>query len=152
MAEQSLVPVDQREVLFYDDRITAVLVNDGKRQEIYVPIRPLCDLIELSWSGQYERIQRDPVLATALKGVRIIRTPEAGGAQEMVCLPLKYLPGWLFGVQTTRIRNPVLQEKIIRYQRESYDVLWEAFQQGRLTGDVDFEALLAQDTPDLGSA
>jgi hypothetical protein len=36
------------------------------------------------------------------------------------------LPGWLFGISTARVK-PELQEKITRYRRECFRVLWEAF-------------------------
>jgi hypothetical protein len=44
----------------------------------------------------------------------------------MVCLPLKFIPGWLFGIQAGRVRAE-LRDKILRYQRECFDVLWRAF-------------------------
>ena len=65
------------------------------------------------WSGQYERIQRDEVLSDALLGVRVTRTPEEGGSQEMVCLPIDLIPGWLFGVQPSRVKEDI-RPKLIR--------------------------------------
>jgi len=55
------------------------------------------------------------------------------------------LPGWLFGIRASRVKES-LQDKIIRYQRECYDVLWDAFEEGRLTttGDETFDELLRQ--------
>ncbi|MGH2537162.1 MAG: phage antirepressor N-terminal domain-containing protein [Candidatus Promineifilaceae bacterium] len=147
MTDKSLVPVEQKQVIFYDDELTAVLVEIGEREEIYIPVRPICDYLGLDWSAQFRRINRDPVLSGTIQGVAITTTPSpdgrGGGLQEMVCLPLKFLPGWLFGVSVVRVR-PELQDKILRYQRESYDVLWNAFQEGRLTttDDVTFDELL----------
>lgn len=150
MAENTLVPIDQKQVVFYEDIITAVQVNVEQQAQIYVPIRPICEYLGLDWSAQYRRINRDPVLSEAIQGVAITTTPSfegrGGGLQEMSCLPLKFLPGWLFGVSPSRVKED-LREKIIRYQRESYDVLWEAFQEGRLTSGLVFEELLTSDTP-----
>jgi hypothetical protein len=150
MADKALVPVVQKEVVFYEDVITAVLVQSDVRQEIFVPIRPICDYLGVDWSAQYRRTKRDAILGESVQGVAITTTPSAdgrgGGLQEMMCLPLKYLPGWLFGITASRVK-PELQGKILRYQRESYDVLWEAFQEGRLTADAAFDDLLSGDTP-----
>jgi hypothetical protein len=44
----------------------------------------------------------------------------------MLCLPLKYLNGWLFGVNASRVK-PELRERVIQYQRECYDILAQAF-------------------------
>ncbi len=149
MTDKSLSPSIQKEVLFYEDTITAVQVEFDGQEQIYVPVRPICNQLGLDWSAQYRRVNRDPVLSGAIQGVAIMATPSAdgrgGGLQEMSCLPLKFLPGWLFGINANRVK-PELRDKIIRYQRESYDVLWEAFQEGRLTADPAFDDLLNSDS------
>jgi hypothetical protein len=137
---ESLVPVEQKEVLFYEDTIVAVRMVDGS---VYVPIRPVCDNLGVALAGQRERINRDPVLSEAVVSVSVTLTQQA---REMLCLPLKYIPGWLFGINATRVK-PELRERVIRYQQECYDVLAEAFQEGRLTTDVSFDELLESDTP-----
>jgi hypothetical protein len=63
-----------------------------------------------------------------------------------LCLPLKFIPGWLFGVQAGRVKEE-LRDKVLRYQRECYDVLAEAFFEGRLTADPSFSELLETNTP-----
>ena len=150
--EKALVPIEERQVEFYGDELTAVLIQEGDRQEIYVPIRPITEYMGLAWSGQFERLQRDAILSDSIRGVRVTRTPgRGGGTQEMVALPLKFIPGWLFGISVNRVREE-LRERILRYQRECYDVLWEAFQEGRLTSDESFEALLDRADPDIVQA
>lgn len=146
MTESALVPIEQKQVVFYEDKITAVLIEAGGRQEIYVPIRQICDYLGLAFAGQRTRINRDSVLSEAVQIINTGTQSDKGGNPNVLCLPLKYLPGWLFGISASRVK-PELQEKILRYQRESYDVLWEAFQEGRLTADTALEDLLAGDTP-----
>src|SRR5262245_52302041 len=126
MSEQALTPIEVRTVEFYGDEIAGALVRVGDEAQVYVPVRPICDYLGLSWSGQRERIMRDEVLAEAVRGVRVTRTPQEGGAQEMLCLPLELLPGFLFGVNAARVKAE-LREKIIRYRRECYRYLWDAF-------------------------
>jgi hypothetical protein len=141
-----LVPVIQKQVAFYEDVITAVLVKVNEQEKIYIPLRTLCDYLGLAYTGQRDRIRRDPVLSEHIHQVRILRDEEEGGEQDMMCLDLKFLPGWLFGISVNRIKEE-LKEKIVRYQREGYDVLWEAFQDGRLNTETNFDELLASDTP-----
>ena len=93
-------------------RRMAHLVSTDREPIIYVPIRPICTYLGLSWSGQFERIKRDEVLSDALRFVRVTPTNPQGGDPEVLCLPLDYLPGWLFGVSASRVR-PELKEKII---------------------------------------
>lgn len=139
--EKALIPIEQQQVTFYDDEITAVLVKSPDEEQVYIPIRPICDLLGVAWDPQRRRINRDPVLSEEVKGVTVTVTP--GGRQTMICLPLDYLNGWLFGISASRVKEEV-RDRLIRYQRECYKVLAEAFQQGRLTADVDFDQLLKQ--------
>lgn len=125
----ALVPVEQKTVIFYDDEIPAVLVYVEGRQQVFVPLRPICDFLGVDWSGQLQRIRRDPVLAEEVRGVVVTPTPltnKYSNPQEMACLPLDLLNGWLFGVNASRVR-PELRERVIRYQRECYRVLAAAF-------------------------
>jgi hypothetical protein len=128
--ESALVPVEQKAIIFYDDEITAVLVEIDNRQMVYVPLKPICDFLGVDWDGQRQRIHRDPVLSEFVKGAVITTAPSAsgrgGGPQEMLCLPLDYLNGYLFGINANRVR-PEIRERLIRYQRECYQVLATAF-------------------------
>ncbi len=111
---QTLVTVD-----FHGQSLLAVLV-DGQP---YVAMRPICKNIGLQWNGQFERINRNPVMS---EGVRVIRTPSSGGDQDMVCLPLDLLNGWLFGVDVNRVKDEI-RPKLIRYQKECFGVLYRHF-------------------------
>ena len=63
----------------------------------------------------------------------------------MICLPLDYISGFLFGINATRVKEEV-RDRLIRYQRECYRVLAEAFQEGRLTADPVLDDLLRSDS------
>jgi hypothetical protein len=68
-----------------------------------------------------------------MRGIRITRMPgRGGGSQEMICLPLKFLNGWLFGVQVSRVKEQ-FRDKVLQYQRECYDILAQAFQARAVT-------------------
>ena len=92
---------------------------------VYIPLRPLCQFMALSWPSQRNRIYRDDVLKPCVF-IKNTQLPGDTQRREHVCLPLDMLPGWLFGISTTRVK-PDLQEKIKRYRRECFRVLWEAF-------------------------
>jgi hypothetical protein len=131
MSESSLTPIQQQTVLFYEDEITAVVVQSSDNERVvYVPLRPICDYLGLDWSGQRQRINRDPVLADVVSGVVVTPTPLGdnpfANPQEMLCIPLDYLNGWLFGVNANRVK-PEAREKVITYQRECYAVLARHF-------------------------
>ena len=129
----ALLAIDELSVEFQGDLINGEVVEINHKREVYIPLRPVCQYLGLNWSGQYERVKRDPVLKEAVKDVRITRT-SSGRDYDIVCLPLKFLPGWLFGINVSRIKHlddPALEQalkaKLIVYQKECFDVLWEAF-------------------------
>jgi hypothetical protein len=120
--------VEEKTIVFYEDELIAVKMEDGT---IYVPVTRLCDNLGIDWSAQRQRINRDEVLSESLKGVVITTTPSladgrGGGPQEHLCLPLDLIPGWLFGIQASRVKEDV-RDKLIRYRRECFRVLWDAF-------------------------
>ena len=132
MPDQALQPIEQKTILFYEDEITAVVVDAHGHQQVYVPLRPICEYLGLSWSSQLQRLRGDAVLSDEAMSVLLTNTDidptsRRPNTSEMVCLPLKFLNGWLFGVNPKRVR-PDLRERVIRYQRECYDVLAQAFQ------------------------
>jgi hypothetical protein len=122
--KNALVPVEERVVEFYEDELQGVIVMIAPSQRrIFVPVRPICDFLGVAWPAQRNRILRDPVLSSKMEPVLVTT---AGGPQEMQCLPLDYLNGWLFGINTSRVKEEV-RERLIRYQEECYQVLHDAF-------------------------
>ena len=111
---------------------------DGR---VFVPVRPLVESLGLSWSSQLQRIRRDSVLKSELLSVFVTNTESERGGRDVQCLPLDYISGFLFGINAERVRDD-LRERVIRYQRECYRVLAEAFTEGRLTTDADLFDLL----------
>ena len=60
--EKALVPIQEKTVNFYGDQIIAVLVEVNGQREVYVPVRPICEYLGLTWSAQLQRMKRDEVL------------------------------------------------------------------------------------------
>ena len=139
MAEKALTPIEQKQVLFYEDELTAVRADDGR---VYASLRHMCDALGLNARGQSQRIDRHSVLSRG-KGVCILHTP--GGEQTAVVLRADLVPLWLAGVRTSMVKEEV-REKLERFQQEAAAVLWEAFQEGRLATDPTFADLLERDS------
>lgn len=98
-----------------------------QQDKLYVAIKPICENMGVTWGSQYNRIKRNQILS---EGIFIMKTPSKGGYQETVCLPLEMLNGWLFGIDTNRIKNPEVKARVIEYQRECYQALFDYWTKG----------------------
>jgi hypothetical protein len=148
--EKALTPIDEKQVNFYGDELTAVKGEDGR---VYVVISHMCDALGIDTQGQTRRIQRQQVLSRGYAWVDILST-QGGVTQRrrVQVLRVDLVPLWLTGVSTRSVKDEQTREKLLKYQQEAADVLWEAFQEGRLTAGESFEELLQQADPDLVQA
>lgn len=137
--EKALVNIEQKTVDFYGDDLTAVHANDGR---VYASLRHMCQALDIDMTGQRQRIQRHKVLKNGL-GACKMQTP--GGAQETYVLRVDLVPLWLTGIRTSMVKDEI-RLKLERFQEEAATVLWEAFQEGRLTADSTFDELLETDS------
>jgi hypothetical protein len=113
------------QVAFNNQTITAFMNNDAP----VVAMKPIVENMGLDWRAQRQRILRHPVLSTS---VVMITTQIAEDDQnrEFTCLPLDMLNGWLFGVDSNRVK-PELKERVIAYQRECFKALSDYFGFGK---------------------
>jgi hypothetical protein len=139
--EKALTPVEQKEVEFYGDALTAVKAKDG---HVYVAIGQMCDALGIDRASQTRRIRSDELLATGYKGSVNLTYPD-GGTQASGVLRVDFIPLWLTGLRTKAVREDI-RPKLDRFKREAAKVLWEAFQEGRLTADSGFDELLQGDS------
>lgn len=141
--KNTLTPVEQKTVHFYGDELVAIRAEDS---EIYVSVRHMCDALQLSRRGQVARINRNEVLQ---EGYRpgIVTIPPYDQEVEMGLLRVDLVPLFLAGISVNRIEDAEIREKVKLYLKRAAKVLWEAFQEGRLTTDPSFEDLLEIDSP-----
>lgn len=108
-------------VNFRGDELYGFRRDDG----IYLAMKPMVIAMGLDWSGQRQRIKRDPILS---EGVVIIPSPlTLGGDQEVVCIKLDLVNGWLFTIDSSRIKDDAVRQRVQTYQRECYQVLHDHF-------------------------
>lgn len=97
------------------------LIENGQK---LVPIKPVCEILGVDAKAQRNRIDRDPILSSV--GVIMTSTGADGKQYEMVCLPLKFVFGWLFTIHPDRV-SPDAREAVIRYKLQCYDALYRHF-------------------------
>jgi hypothetical protein len=132
----------QRIVEFHGDELIAVQQPDGT---IFVLLAKVCENLGLARWPQTRRIQSHAVLS---EGLIALTVETSGGAQNLLCLRLNLLPLWLSGVQVSRVKEE-LREKLIRYQTEAAEVLWQAFKSQIIVADDDDRALVPSTDAEL---
>ena len=104
------------------------MLSQGEKE--FVPLKPLCEAIGVDFEGQRQRVERDVILSLATFKVKA--TGRDGKRYEMISLPIKYIFGWLFTIDTDRVKEEA-RESVIRYKIECYDVLYNYLQNQRYT-------------------
>ena len=104
-------------VNFHGHPLTIVTCNDQQ----LVAMKPICEGIGLDWKSQYTRIMRDEVLLSCVV-IMTMQLPNDTQTRDVVCLPLEYLNGWLFGVDVKRCREAI-RPALLKYKRECYAAL-----------------------------
>jgi hypothetical protein len=115
---------------FNGKRIT-VLHVDGSW---HLAIRPICEALEVDFHAQYKTLKNDDILFQLLSKQTTVGADSK--MREMVCMPEKYVYGWLFSISSN---SPSLRE----YKLKCYDILYNHFH-GAMTARMN--VLTEQDT------
>ncbi|MGV8004581.1 phage antirepressor N-terminal domain-containing protein [Photorhabdus temperata subsp. temperata] len=111
-------------VPFYGDNLYVVNHNG----EPYVPMKPIVDGMGLAWQSQYEKLkQRFKSTIT-----EIVIVAADGKKRDMICLALRKLAGWLNTISPNKVK-PEIRDRVIQYQDECDDVLYEYWTKGEVT-------------------
>lgn len=112
----------QQELIINFNGIDIMTVE--KDGETYVPVKPICDAIGVDYKGQFDKLKEDEFF---LPTMGLIPTVAADGKErEMVCLPLRYVYGWLATINPGKVA-PEIREKVTRYRLDCYNLLYDHF-------------------------
>lgn len=91
----------------------------------YTPMKPIVEGMGLDWRSQAAKFRGNK----ERWGVAMITTPTNGDDQGSTCLPLRKLAGWLMTLHPSRLA-PEVRARVIQYQNECDDVLWQYWNDG----------------------
>lgn len=114
---QSLSPVP-----FHGDTIFVV----GNQGEPFAPMKPIVENLGLDWRAQQRKLSAN----RARWGMVMLTIPSISGQQQALCLPLRKITGFLATINPNKVRNE-LRAKIICYQNECDDALWNYWTKGK---------------------
>ncbi|MDG6363855.1 phage antirepressor N-terminal domain-containing protein [Glaesserella parasuis] len=113
------------QTISFNNQALITFEQNGTR---YTAMKPICENIGLAWEPQLLRMKRDDILSSTM--IITIIVAEDGKNREMVCLPIEYLNGWLFGIDIKRCK-PEIRETLIKYKKECYQALHDYWFNGK---------------------
>ena len=117
------MPNEMIPVKFHEDTIYSVDFNG----EQYTPVKPIVENLGLSWEPQARKLRDNPRW-----GMIKMIIPSTSGEQETLCIPVRKISGFLASINPDRV-DPSLRKKLIRYQEECDEVLYQYWTTGRAT-------------------
>ena len=105
----------------------------------YTPMKPIVTAMGLDWGSQFRKVAANE----ARWGVLELRIPSAatvvdstivgsadGKSRELTCIPVRKVAAWLATVEPGKVKNPDVRARVVMYQNECDDVLWQYWNDG----------------------
>lgn len=86
--------------------------------EYWIAIKPICDALNVDYIRAYKNISEDENLSQLLSEQTMVGADNKN--RKMICLPEKYIYGWLFSLRSK-------SEALKQYQMKCYEVLFNYF-------------------------
>ncbi len=95
--------------------------------EAYTPMKPIVEGMGMDWKSQLTKLN-NRFKSTM---VEITMVASDGKNRQMSCLALRKLAGWLHTISPNKVK-PEIRDKVIQYQEECDDVLYEYWTKGHV--------------------
>ncbi len=92
--------------------------------EQLVAIKPICEALGIAYQAQQLKIKEDEDLSSV--NTLSMLTGADGKQYEMLCLPIRYIFGWLFTINSKNVKSEA-QDSVRAYRRMCYDALYNHF-------------------------
>lgn len=116
--KQNLIPVPFRGTTLY------IVSHEGQP---FTPMKPIVEGMGLDWAAQFTKLKTNEKRFCVAEIA--MQVPSDFQRRNVVCLPLRKLPGWLMSIHPNKVK-PEIKDSIIAYQNECDDVLWQYWSQG----------------------
>nr|WP_316207758.1 phage antirepressor N-terminal domain-containing protein [Escherichia coli] len=96
--------------------------------EPYTPMKPIVEGMGMDWASQFTKMKHR--FKTCIVKITM-QLPGDEQRREIICLALRKLAGWLQTISPNKVR-PEIRDKVIQYQEECDDVLYEYWTKGHV--------------------
>ncbi|CNL32627.1 phage antirepressor [Yersinia frederiksenii] len=94
--------------------------------EPYAPMKPIIDGMGMDWASQFTKLKNR--FKTCVVKITM-QLPGDDQQRDVTCLALRKLNGWLQTISPNKVK-PEIRDKVIQYQEECDDVLYEYWTKG----------------------
>lgn len=84
----------------------------------WIAIKPICEILNVDYNRQFQNLQSHRILSQLFAKQQTVAADNK--IRNMVCLPEKYIYGWLFSINST-------SEELLAYQETCYELLYNHF-------------------------
>lgn len=119
----SMTSISTINVPFHGNNLYVVNFNG----EPYVPMKPIVEGMGLAWGAQFAKLKQR--FNSSVSEIEMVA--EDGKLRNMVCIALRKLSGWLHTISPNKVK-PEIRDKVIKYQEECDDVLYEYWTTGEV--------------------
>ena len=103
------------------NEVDILVIENGEKR---VAIKPICQALGIDADSQRKKLTTDPILSSVT--VLSTATGSDGKQYEMVTIPLKFVFGWLFRIDSRNV-NESARDSVIKYQLMCYEALYSYF-------------------------
>jgi hypothetical protein len=96
-----------------------------ENNENYVAVKSICEALGIDHQKQFDRIKNDRKLSQLYTDT-VYSSSADGKQRQMFCIPLKYVFGWLFSIDESKV-NETNRDNFLKYKDECYEALYNHF-------------------------
>ena len=110
--------------------INVAMINDislqvvADEREQLVAVKPVCEILGVAYQSQQAKLKEHPIFSSVI--TLSVTTGSDGKRYEMVCIPLRFFPGWLFSINPDNVKE-VARENLLEFLVKCNDVLYNYF-------------------------
>lgn len=103
----------------------------------YTPMKPIVTAMGLDWKSQHRKVAANEarwgvtelVMPSTMVELTIVASAD-GKSRALTCIPVRKVAAWLATVEPGKVKNPEVRARVVMYQNECDDVLWQYWNDG----------------------
>lgn len=104
----------------------------------YTPMKRIVSAMGLDWKSQHRKMTANEarwgITELVIPAATMVDSTMVGSAdgktRELTCIPVRKVAAWLTTIEPGKVKNPEVRARVIQYQNECDEVLWQYWNDG----------------------